>query len=58
MTEQKLEEITKEMGDILWYMARLADFLGIPFDDVATTNISKLLDRKKRNKLKGSGDNR
>jgi NTP pyrophosphatase (non-canonical NTP hydrolase) len=58
MTEEKKQEIIKEMGDCLWYHARLADVLGINFDDVAKENIRKLLDRKKRNKLHGEGDNR
>jgi len=58
MTEEKLKEITKEMGDCLWYHARLADVLGINFDDVAKENIKKLLDRKKRNKIHGEGDER
>ncbi len=58
MTEKKLEEIKKEMGDCLWYHARLADVLEIEFNDVAKDNIEKLLDRKKRNKLHGEGDNR
>jgi hypothetical protein len=46
------------MGDCLWYHARLADALGIKFNDVAKENITKLLDRKKRNKIHGDGDNR
>jgi NTP pyrophosphatase (non-canonical NTP hydrolase) len=58
MSDEKLDEIKKEMGDCLWYHARLADSLGINFNDVAKENISKLLDRKKRNKLHGSGDDR
>ena len=58
MTEEKLKEIKKEMGDCLWYHARLADVFDINFDDVAEENIKKLLDRKKRNKLHGEGDNR
>ncbi len=58
MTEQKLDEIRKEMGDILWYQARLLDTLDIKFSDVAKENIKKLLDRKKRNKLHGEGDTR
>jgi NTP pyrophosphatase (non-canonical NTP hydrolase) len=58
MTPEKLEEIKKEMGDCLWYHARLADTLEIPFNDVAKENIKKLLDRKKRDKLHGNGDNR
>jgi NTP pyrophosphatase (non-canonical NTP hydrolase) len=58
MTEKKLEEIKKEMGDCLWYHARLADILGIKLDDVAKENITKLLDRKERNVLHGEGDYR
>jgi len=58
MTEEKKQEIIKEMGDCLWYHARLADTLGINFNDVAKENIRKLLDRKKRNKLHGEGDDR
>lgn len=39
------EHITKELGDILWYVARLAADLGIRLDDVAITNIEKLKKR-------------
>jgi len=58
MTEKKKDEIIKEAGDILWYLARLLDFFDINFNDIAEENIRKLLDRKKRNKLHGSGDDR
>lgn len=58
MTDKKKKEIIKEMGDCLWYHARLADALGIKFSDVAEENYRKLLDRKKRNKIHGSGDDR
>ena len=58
MTKEKLEEIKKEMGDCFWYHARLADVFDIELNDVAKENINKLLDRKKRNKLHGEGDNR
>ena len=58
MTEAKKLEIVKEMGDCLWYHARLADALGIEFNVVADMNIEKLLDRKERNKIHGDGDNR
>lgn len=50
--------VTLEMGDILWYMARLCDHLGIKFDDVAFANIEKLQSRMKRKKLHGDGDER
>jgi NTP pyrophosphatase (non-canonical NTP hydrolase) len=58
MTEEKKKEIIKEMGDVQWYMGRLADAFGIKFSDVAEENLKKLLSRKKRNKLHGNGDNR
>ena len=50
--------ITKELGDVLWYLAVLADHLGINMDEIATCNLDKLSSRAERNVLKGSGDNR
>lgn len=58
ITQKKIEEIIKEMGDCLWYHARLADYLGIDFDVVAKSNIEKLLDRKNRSVIHGDGDER
>jgi NTP pyrophosphatase (non-canonical NTP hydrolase) len=58
MTDKKKKEIIKEMGDCFWYHARLADVLDINLNDVADENITKLLDRMKRNKIHGEGDNR
>lgn len=50
--------LIKEMGDVQWYMARLADQFDIKFSTIAETNIKKLASRKKRNKIHGEGDNR
>lgn len=58
MKEEDKEEIAKEMGDMLWYMASLADHLGIAFGDIPRANLKKLFSRKDRNKLQGDGDNR
>jgi NTP pyrophosphatase (non-canonical NTP hydrolase) len=58
ITETKLKQIKKEMGDIFWYNARLAEYLGFTLDEVARENIEKLLDRKERGKLHGEGDDR
>ena len=52
------EDLTKELGDVLWYVAALASDLNISLDDVALNNIQKLASRKKRNMIGGSGDNR
>lgn len=54
----KKEEINKELGDVLWYIAVIAHDLDIDLNDIAELNIAKLADRKKRGKLTGSGDNR
>ena len=52
------EEIKKELGDVLWYVAQISTELGISMKDVAVANIEKLYSRMERNKLTGSGDNR
>lgn len=50
--------LIKEMGDVQWYMARLADQFDIGFSHIAETNITKLLSRLERDKLHGDGDER
>lgn len=52
------KEIMKEIGDVLWYCATLANDLGFNLSEVASENINKLESRFQRNKLGGSGDNR
>ena len=50
--------IADELGDVLWYLAILADDLGLPLEDIAHWNVDKLQRRMKSNKIKGDGDNR
>lgn len=57
-TEDDRREIMKELGDVLWYMATLSQYLGYDFEEVAQTNLDKLADRKKRDVIKSEGDNR
>lgn len=52
------EDVAAELGDILWFVARLADHLGKDLSDIANENINKLTSRQDRGVLKGSGDYR
>ena len=56
--EQWLKAMSSEIGDVLWYTARLADELGLSLSQIAEDNMDKLLDRKKRGVIGGSGDDR
>lgn len=58
ISDEDLKEISKELGDVLWYVALFAHSLGLSLDDIAKQNIEKLQSRKQRGVTKGSGDNR
>ncbi len=51
-------EIQKELGDVLWYLAVLADTLGLDLESVAALNLEKLKSRFQRGTIHGQGDNR
>lgn len=53
-----LQELAKEVGDVLWYIQALARELGIPLAEIAANNSKKLSDRAARNVIKSAGDNR
>lgn len=53
--------ILAELGDVLWYTSRTVDEISdgnAHLGEVAGNNITKLNDRKFRNVLRGSGDDR
>jgi len=58
ITEADKDALKAELGDVLWYIAQVATELGLSLDDIAEHNISKLLDRLERGKIKGDGDYR
>lgn len=52
------EEIIKELGDVLWYMAQITTDLGYDLEIVAKINLEKTQSRQLRGQLQGSGDTR
>ena len=50
--------IADEMGDVLWYLAALADDLGYTLNEIAEINIAKIKRRRENGTISGSGDSR
>jgi NTP pyrophosphatase (non-canonical NTP hydrolase) len=58
VSNEKREELKKELGDVLWYLAQISTEFNLSLEDVAQFNIEKLQSRLQRNMIHGSGDNR
>lgn len=58
ISEEKLDALSDEVGDTLWYIAQLAEELNRRLDGIAQRNLDKLNSRKERGVIGGSGDNR
>lgn len=58
LTDEDKTAISKELGDVLWYLASIARYLDLPLSEVASENVAKLEDRYQRNKIHGAGDER
>lgn len=58
ISENDRSEIAKELGDVLWYVASVADEIGYDFETIGRINLNKLDDRAARGVIGGSGDNR
>jgi NTP pyrophosphatase (non-canonical NTP hydrolase) len=56
--DERRAAMSKELGDVLWYVAQLASELELDLDEVAQANLEKLLSRQRRGVLSGSGDER
>jgi NTP pyrophosphatase (non-canonical NTP hydrolase) len=58
VSEERRAAMSKELGDVLWYVAQLASELELSLDDIAKQNLEKLFSRQARGVLSGSGDDR
>ena len=54
--EERLEELKKEAGDVLWQLSGLCTVMGWSLEDVAQTNLDKLAARKAVGTIDGNGD--
>ena len=57
-SEDMVQALSSEIGDCLWYIAILADDVGVKLSDIANANLEKLFKRKEKGNLHGSGDDR
>ena len=57
-SEDMVQAISSEIGDCLWYIAILADDVGVKLSDIANANLEKLANRKEKGTIHGSGDTR
>lgn len=57
-SDERKADIAMELGDVLWYVANMANDLGYTLEEIAQMNINKLRSRAQRGVLGGSGDNR
>ena len=58
LTPEQKVAIQKELGDCLWYIARMADELDTTLSRIMEMNLDKLDDRKERGVVHGYGDER
>lgn len=58
LSAERREALSKELGDVLWYVAQLATEADLDLGDIADANLAKLLSRQQRGRLTGSGDDR
>ncbi|HEY5192575.1 MAG TPA: nucleoside triphosphate pyrophosphohydrolase family protein [Solirubrobacteraceae bacterium] len=58
VSDERRAAMSKELGDVLWYVAQLATELGLDLNEIAGQNLEKLFSRQQRGVLSGSGDDR
>jgi NTP pyrophosphatase (non-canonical NTP hydrolase) len=58
LNDETREAIVKEMGDVIWYLVALSKEIGTNINHVIDVNRKKLIGRRERGTLQGSGDDR
>jgi NTP pyrophosphatase (non-canonical NTP hydrolase) len=58
VSDERKAAMSKELGDVLWYVAQIASELDLSLDEIAKQNLEKLFSRQARGVLSGSGDDR
>lgn len=58
LTPEKKRELILELGDVLFYITRIAVELGYTLEEVMEVNQMKLVKRKEKNVIRGDGDHR
>lgn len=58
VTPEFRAQLKKELGDVFWYVAVLADAFDLRASAIAEANLQKLADRAQRGVIRGSGDER
>jgi len=58
VSDETKHDISKELGDVLWYVAQVATEFDLSLSEIAQENIEKLTSRMERGMLNGDGDNR
>lgn len=58
LTRDQKRQLAEELGDVLWYVAQIADLIDYNLNAIAAMNLMKLKKRAEEGKLQGSGDHR
>lgn len=56
--DQFVQDVTKELGDVLWMVAECCTRFQLSMGEVMQINLTKLTDRLNRGVIVGEGDNR
>jgi NTP pyrophosphatase (non-canonical NTP hydrolase) len=58
LSDERRAALSRELGDVLWYLSQLATEADLDLETIAADNLEKLLSRQERGVLSGSGDER